>query len=165
MRVAAPPLPLPLLCCVVCWCQHGTCCSHPATPPPHLSWHRGLTAPPPLSPLCDCTHRSSSRGQTAGHTSTRDDDDTGRCVPMCAPHEVLMHGGHPGHTHAAIWQQHRCVCACVYVCYHVLCGCMNAPPPSPPPPLISRNPPLGSFFFVCSHSHSSRLLALRECAL
>ena len=96
-----------VLCCVVCWCQHGTCCSHPATPPPHLSWHRGLTAPPPLSPLCDCTHRSSSRGQTAGHTSTRDDDDTGRCVPMCAPHEVLMHGGHPGHTHAAIWQRGR----------------------------------------------------------
>ena len=30
VRVAAPPLPLPLLCCVVCWCHHATWCSHPA---------------------------------------------------------------------------------------------------------------------------------------
>ena len=60
-------LPLPMLCFAVCWCQHVTCCSHPATPPPHQSWHRGLSASPPLSPLCDSTHRSSGRG-TDGRT-------------------------------------------------------------------------------------------------
>ena len=43
-RVAVPPPPFLMLCCVACWCQHGKCCSHQPTPPPHLSWHRGLTA-------------------------------------------------------------------------------------------------------------------------
>ena len=62
-------------------------------------------------------------------------------------------------AHAATWQQQRCVCVMPHT---TLCGCMNAPPP-PPLPLISHNHPLGSFFFFCSHSHSSRLLALRVC--
>ena len=109
-------LPPPSPCCVVCWCQHGTCCSHPATPPPHLSWHRGLTAYPLLSSLCDSTHpSSSSRGQTPGQASTRDDDDdTGRCVPLCAPHELLMHGEHPGHsTRCNLAATEMCLCACV----------------------------------------------------
>ena len=71
VRVAVPPS-FPMLCCVVCWYHHGTCCSHPATPRPHQSWHRGLTASPLLSPLCDSTHRSSSgRGHTARQASTR----------------------------------------------------------------------------------------------
>ena len=50
VRVAAPPLPLPLLCCVACWCQHGTCCSHPAhttTTPVMASWPHCLSSPLP----------------------------------------------------------------------------------------------------------------------
>ena len=52
VRVAAPPLPppFPLLCCIVCWCQHGTCCSHPAhttTTPVMASWPHCLSSPLP----------------------------------------------------------------------------------------------------------------------
>ena len=60
-------------------------------------------------------------------------------------------------AHAATWQQHMCVCVMPRTVWLYEC---SSPPP---PPLISHIHPLGSSFFFCSHSHSSRLLALRVC--
>ena len=125
VRVAAPPLPppFPLLCCIVCWCQHATCCSHPATPPPHQSWHRGLTAPPLLSsPLSVTAHIPSAAAAAGGR---RPDIHphvmmmmTRRCVPLCAPHEVLMHGEHSGHCTCCNLAEQRCVWVCVCDAMH-----------------------------------------------
>ena len=43
-----------------------------------------------------------------------DDDDTGKCVPLCAPHEVMMHGEHSGHsTCCNLAATEVRVCACV----------------------------------------------------
>ena len=60
-------------------------------------------------------------------------------------------------AHAATWQQHMCVCVMPRTVWLYEC---SSPPP---PPLISHIHPLGSSFFFCSHSHSSRLLACSAC--
>ena len=166
MRVAAPPLPLPLLCCVVCWCQHATCCSHPATPPPHQSWHRGLTAPPLLSsPLSVTAHIPSAAAAAGGRLPDIHPHVmmmmTRRCVPLCAPHEVLMHGEHSGHCTCCNLAEQRCVCACVMPCTVWLYEC--PPPFSTSPSSHQPHSPIGLFLLLLLLTFSLLSLACSAC--
>ena len=62
--------PLPSPCCAVLFVgatmPHGAHTQPP--PPPRVSWHRGLTASPLLSPLCDSTQQQQQRQGTHGQT-------------------------------------------------------------------------------------------------
>ena len=85
-------LPLAVLyCLLVPACHMLLTPSHATTTSVMASWPH-CPSSPLLSPLCDSTHpisSSSSRGQTAGHTSTRDDDDdTEVCATVCATRGV-----------------------------------------------------------------------------
>ena len=151
-----------LYCLLVPACHMLLTPSHATTTSVMASWPH-CPSSPLLSPLCDSTHPISS----SSSGNRRPDMHphvmrmmTRRCVPLCAPNEVLMHGEHPGHsTCCNLAATKMCVCVCDAAHYTV--WLYECPPPPPPLPLISHNHPLGSFFFFCSHSHSSRLLALR----
>ena len=155
-----------MLCCLLVPAWHVL-----LTPSPHHhhTSHGIVASLPLLSSLCDSTRHSSSSssssgGHTTGQASARDDedDDTEVCATVCATRGVdAWRASRPQHMLQPGSNRGACVCVCVMPRTVWLYECSSPPPP----PLISHIHPLGSSFFFCSHSHSSRLLALRVCAL